>query len=116
MLLTIFLWYIKTGFGTNERGGLARNLMHVNVNYVKQSTCNSNYNGDITDEMMCAADFNQDSCQGDSGGPLYDSDNNAIVGVVSWGQGCADANFPGVYARISNQVSTILSILSFERY
>jgi len=103
------LWPV--GFGTNERGSLARNLMHVNVNYVKQSTCNSNYNGDITNEMMCAADFNQDSCQGDSGGPLYDSDNNVIVGVVSWGQGCADANFPGVYARISNQFSWIRQVI-----
>ncbi len=85
--------------------------MHVNVNYVKQSTCNSNYSGAITDEMMCAADTDQDSCQGDSGGPLYDSDSSSLVGVVSWGQGCAEANFPGVYARISDQVS-ILSKLS----
>jgi len=74
---------------------------------VKQSTCNSNYNGDITPDMMCAADTNQDSCQGDSGGPLYDSENDALVGVVSWGIGCALANYPGVYSRVSDQISWI---------
>ncbi len=74
---------MKTGFGTTETGSVTSKLMHVNVNYVKQSTCNSAYSGrySITDDMMCAADTNQDSCQGDSGGPLYDSDNNVLVGV-----------------------------------
>jgi len=99
------LWPI--GFGTTETGSVTNKLMHVNVNYVKQSTCNSNYGGDITDDMMCAADTNQDSCQGDSGGPLYDSDNEVLVGVVSWGIGCALAQYPGVYSRISNQISWI---------
>ena len=61
------------------------------------------YGGDILASMMCAADPGQDSCQGDSGGPLYDSDSNTLVGVVSWGYGCADARYPGVYSRISNQ-------------
>ena len=50
--------------------------------------------------MLCAADSGQDSCQGDSGGPLYDSDSDTLVGVVSWGYFCADADdrFPGVYS------------------
>jgi len=99
------LWPI--GFGTDENGSVTSKLMRVNVNYVKQSTCNDNYNGGIFENMMCAADTNQDSCQGDSGGPLYDSDNDVLVGVVSWGRGCAQANFPGVYSRISNQISWI---------
>ena len=53
---------------------------------------------------MCAADPGEDSCQGDSGGPLYDSENDVVVGVVSVGVGCADLGYPGIYARISNQV------------
>jgi trypsin len=61
-------------------------------------------NGEITNNMMCARDTDKDSCQGDSGGPLYDSENNVLVGVVSFGIGCADSNYPGVYARVSSQV------------
>jgi len=66
------------------------------------------YQGDITDQMLCAKDDNEDSCQGDSGGPLVvrgndpDGSEDVQVGVVSWGIGCASSSFPGVYARVSS--------------
>ncbi|CAK1577963.1 unnamed protein product [Parnassius mnemosyne] len=55
--------------------------------------------------MFCAGSISQpapDACQGDSGGPLVQ--DGVLIGVVSWGLGCARGNFPGVYTRLSNPV------------
>merc|ERR1719276_1510 len=56
--------------------------------------------------MMCAEARGRDACYGDSGGPLLltpseDFAEDSLVGIVSWGRGCADERFPGVYTRIS---------------
>mmetsp|Transcript_10860 Transcript_10860/g.16413 ORF Transcript_10860/g.16413 Transcript_10860/m.16413 type:complete len:743 (-) Transcript_10860:421-2649(-) len=104
------LWAI--GFGTLQSGGsVASELRHVELAFVPRNTCNSNsaYNGEINQFMMCAADPGQDSCQGDSGGPLYDKENQALVGVVSWGYGCAAPSYPGVYAQVSARFAWIKS-------
>lgn len=58
------------------------------------------YVGHIKDTMMCAKNRRRDSCQGDSGGPLVV--DQVQVGITSWGVGCNQKVFPGVYSRISS--------------
>lgn len=94
------------GWGALTEGGSSPDaLQEVNVNVIATSTCNSNYGGGITSDMMCGAwpGGGRDSCQGDSGGPFFVSSGGVFVqtGVVSWGEGCARPNLPGVYARVS---------------
>ncbi|MGC9457623.1 MAG: trypsin-like serine protease [Halothiobacillaceae bacterium] len=85
------------------------NLMQVNVPVLSESDCKTNYGAQITDNMLCAGymEGQRDSCQGDSGGPLVVQDGDAwrLAGVVSWGNGCAQPGYPGVYAKVSNYVS-----------
>lgn len=96
------------GFGAMSEGGsVSSELRHVELAFVPRNTCNIAYSGEITNVMMCAADPGQDSCQGDSGGPLYDAENDTLVGVVSWGFGCADPSYPGVYAQVSSRFDWI---------
>jgi len=57
---------------------------------------------------------NADSCQGDSGGPLcvLDKPNRcAVVGVVSYGIGCADGEHPGVYTNVAAFTGWIWNII-----
>lgn len=95
-----------TGWGTTSEGGAASQvLMEVTVPVVDSSICNRSY-GIITDNMLCAgyAEGGKDACQGDSGGPLVVQDDNEqwhLAGIVSFGYGCARANYYGVYTRIS---------------
>jgi trypsin len=102
------------GWGATKESSysLPNSLQKVDVPLVSNAECNKDYNGVITDRMICAGidKGGKDSCQGDSGGPLIataDDNQRYLIGVVSWGEGCARAGKPGVYSRVSQAVAWI---------
>merc|ERR1719458_476167 len=100
-----------TGWGTLSSGGSQPTvLQEVDVTVTTNTECNNAY-GSITNNMVCAADSGKDSCQGDSGGPMIAPENGrqALIGVVSWGAGCAWEGYPGVYARVTEKMDWILA-------
>ncbi|XP_022904433.2 trypsin delta-like [Onthophagus taurus] len=100
-----------TGWGTLTEGGiLPSQLQAVVVPVVSQAECRRAYGtSSITDRMMCAGvpQGGKDACQGDSGGPLVVG--GELIGIVSWGYGCARPGFPGVYSSVPALRSFILS-------
>ena len=103
------------GWGTTESGFISQFLMTVRVPYSDQEYCADQYaaiGSDIQTGAFCAG-FRTggfDSCQGDSGGPIIYQPTISVssgilgqpilAGVVSWGEGCAFPNFPGVYTSV----------------
>ncbi|CAH0697532.1 unnamed protein product [Spodoptera exigua] len=60
-------------------------------------------------DMMCAGIQGvggKDACFGDSGGPLLY--NGVVVGITSWGVGCAEAQYPGVFTKVSKYTNWII--------
>ncbi|XP_072311921.1 transmembrane protease serine 9-like [Eucyclogobius newberryi] len=112
-----------TGWGSIREGEplpFPKTLQEVEVPVVGNRQCNClNGVGTITDNMICAGLLagGKDSCQGDSGGPMVSKQGSVWVqsGVVSFGFGCARANLPGVYSRVSNYQSWINSHISSDQ-
>ncbi|CAG9134371.1 unnamed protein product [Plutella xylostella] len=109
------------GVGALYSGGPAPTVLQsVEVFTVNQELCVERYAylktqpgygawPDVTDNMLCAGILDvggKDACQGDSGGPLALS-GNIVVGVTSWGMGCAHEFYPGVNARVSKYIDWI---------
>lgn len=101
-----------TGWGNTspEEMNYPERLQEVALPIVERDICNAPeaYAGAITPNMLCAGyeQGGEDSCKGDSGGPLmvFDGDQTQWiqVGVVSWGEGCAEPHHYGVYTNLEN--------------
>jgi hypothetical protein len=97
-----------SGWGaTSEGGPVTDELRLADIPIISNADCNKpdSYGGRISTQMFCAGvqEGGLDSCQGDSGGPVMFDRNGSkeLVGIVSWGDGCARKLKPGVYTRVS---------------
>ncbi|KAM9770030.1 transmembrane protease serine 6 isoform 1-T1 [Menidia menidia] len=107
-----------TGWGALHEGGRASNILQkVDVRLVSEEDCVRSYGHLVTPRMLCAGyrSGGKDACQGDSGGPLVCQEPSGrwfLAGVVSWGKGCARADYYGVYTRITRLTDWINRIIS----
>ncbi|WSQ12016.1 serine protease [Streptomyces sp. NBC_01231] len=113
--------FTVAGWGAAREGGAQqRYMLKATVPFISDATCKAYgglYSGLVSAQEICAgfAAGGVDTCQGDSGGPMFrrDSANAWIqVGIVSWGDGCAQPNAPGVYTEVSTFASAIASAAS----
>ncbi|KRX47703.1 Serine protease 30 [Trichinella murrelli] len=97
-----------SGWGlTRESGKPSSKLRQVGIPILRNSNCPFI----DADDMFCAGDMTggKDSCQGDSGGPLVCKLNDTFVqmGIVSFGDGCARKDHPGIYTKVPHYVKWI---------
>jgi len=80
-------------------------LMKSTAPIISDENCRLAYGEDIREGMICAgySSGESDACDGDSGGPLVVKQGGEWqqVGIVSWGEGCAQAGYYGVYTDVS---------------
>ena len=96
------------GWGATEEGGdLPDNLQEAQVPITTDAYCAGAYSDFDPNTMVCAGfpEGGVDTCQGDSGGPMFGRTSAGVlrvVGATSFGEGCARAGKPGVYARVAD--------------
>ncbi|XP_073707106.1 cationic trypsin-3 [Garra rufa] len=97
---------LVSGWGRTAAGS-ASVLQCLDLPVLSKRTCTGAYGSIITPNMFCAGFMQggKDSCQGDSGGPVVC--NGKLKGVVSFGKGCAQLGFPGVYVELCRYTSWI---------
>ncbi|XP_053996961.1 transmembrane protease serine 9-like [Hylaeus anthracinus] len=110
------------GWGrTGEDEPVSDELRKVNLPILSQEECDeSGYQKNrITENMFCAGylDGKLDACFGDSGGPLHVKGTYGhleVVGIISWGRGCARPNLPGIYTKLTNYLGWLKDHLDGE--
>ncbi|EPY85615.1 hypothetical protein CB1_000362018, partial [Camelus ferus] len=95
----------------NDR--IQNTLQKAKIPLVTNEECQAGYRGHkITKKMICAGykEGGKDACKGDSGGPLSCKHKEVwhLVGITSWGEGCAQRERPGVYTNVIEHVDWIL--------
>ncbi|NWR75679.1 TMPS5 protease, partial [Centropus unirufus] len=109
-------WVSGWGYTSPGQAQVTETLKEAPVPLIGTKRCNSScmYAGELTARMLCAGYLRGkiDACQGDSGGPLVCQDGFVwrLVGIVSWGQGCAEPNHPGVYTNVAEPLPWIYHI------
>ena len=96
------------GWGlTKENGFQSQNMLEAVLPMYPISDCKKIYGSNVDDSTQFCAGYKDggvDACRGDSGGPLVTVDSNRkpkLSGIISWGRGCARANAPSVYTKVS---------------
>ncbi len=100
-----------SGWGTLSSGGSSPNTVRrVDVRVSSAADVRSAY-GNVSSDQFGGAAPGKDSCQGDSGGPFIvrNGSTPVLTGIVSYGNGCALAGFPGMYSRVASFASFIAS-------
>jgi secreted trypsin-like serine protease len=98
--------------------GFPTTAQWVEVPFVSDEDCEAAYPDEVDAQtMLCAGDLENggvDSCQGDSGGPIMTpaGEEQVLVGIVSWGYGCAEAGNPGVYGEVADFNDAIEEVLA----
>jgi secreted trypsin-like serine protease len=97
------------GFGLTSEGGDAPDvLQQAQVPRIADATCAKQVGSSFENRTQLCAGYPEggtDTCQGDSGGPMYSRTVTGalrVVGATSYGEGCARAGKPGVYARVAD--------------
>lgn len=125
-------YHYHTDYNNNNNNMNQTNdtLLQAEVRVTSTDQCNRNYSKleiswlNIDEHFLCASDpqGKKDACQGDSGGPLMWNNQQGLLehitsekwyqlGLVSFGHGCANSQYPGVYTRISYYMPWILKIV-----
>lgn len=97
---------------------ISDDLMYVDLPVLTMETCRQLLENvtNITPGMYCAGYMEglRDSCQGDSGGGMIC--NGMLMGIVSFGEGCARPRLPGIYTDVLYHKHWITYPMAYMRY
>ncbi|XP_064462880.1 coagulation factor IX-like isoform X2 [Ornithodoros turicata] len=94
----------------------ALRLREASIPIVSRDRCEMSLRRPLGEGVFCAGfeeGYRSDTCAGDSGGPfvVFLRGEEVLVGVVSWGEGCARPGKFGVYTKVEKYVRWITEVL-----